>query len=112
MTEGMQRRLATVVSADVACYSRLMGADEAGTRAAMKAHRPELWIPTIERFGGRVAGGAGDSILVEFADDGDHEVKNIAQAVRVWRRKPATSHWHMAALTAVVVFLVGVGSYS
>ena len=33
----------------------------------MKAHRQEFWTPTIERFGGRVVGGAGDSILVEFA---------------------------------------------
>ncbi len=66
MSEGTQRRLAAIVSVDVVGYSRLMGADEAGTLAAMKAHRRELWTPTIERFGGRVVGGAGDSILVEF----------------------------------------------
>ena len=60
MTEGTQRKLAAIVSADVVGYSRLMGADEVGTLAAMKAHRRELWTPTIERFGGRVVGGAGD----------------------------------------------------
>ena len=67
MLKSTQRRLAAILSADVVGYSRLMGADEAGTLDAMKAHRRELWIPTIERFGGRVVGGAGDSIMVEFS---------------------------------------------
>ncbi len=67
MSEGTKRRLAAIVSADVVGYSRLMGADEAGTLAAMHAHRAELWDPLIEKFGGRVVGTAGDSILVEFA---------------------------------------------
>ena len=67
MSQGIRRRLAAIVSADVVGYSRLMGVDEAGTLAAMKAHRRELWTPTIERFGGRVVGSAGDSILVEYA---------------------------------------------
>ncbi len=67
MSVGTQRRLAAIVSTDVVGYSRLMGADEAGTLAAMRSHRAELWNPTIERFGGRVVGTAGDSLLVEFA---------------------------------------------
>ncbi len=67
MSEGTQRRLAAIVSADVAGYSRLMGADETGTLAAMKAHRRELWAPMTQQFGGRIVGSAGDSILVEFA---------------------------------------------
>jgi TolB-like protein/class 3 adenylate cyclase len=67
MAEGTQRRLAAIVSADVVGYSRLMGADEIGTLATLRAHRNELWNPTIGRFGGRVVGTAGDSILVEFA---------------------------------------------
>ena len=67
MSGGTQRRLAAIVSADVVGYSRLMGADEAGTLAAMGGHRKELWNPTIERFSGRIVGTAGDSILVEFA---------------------------------------------
>ena len=62
-----QRRLVAIVSADVVDYSRLMGADESGTLATLCAHRDELWNPTIEHFGGRVVGTAGDSILVEFA---------------------------------------------
>lgn len=67
MSEAPKRRLVAIVSADVAGYSRLMGADESGTLAVMMAHRRELWIPTIERSGGRVVGGAGDSILVEYS---------------------------------------------
>ncbi len=66
MSDGTQRRLAAIVSADVVGYSRLMGLDEAGTLAAMRAHRAELWTPMIERFGGRVVGTAGDSILIEY----------------------------------------------
>jgi len=67
MSETTQRRLAAIVSADVVGYSRLMGVDEEGTLAAMRAHRAELWDPTINEFGGRVVGTAGDAILVEFA---------------------------------------------
>jgi adenylate cyclase len=67
MSERTQRRLAAIVSLDVVGYSRLMGADEAGTLSAMRAHRAELWNPAIERFGGRVVGTAGDSLLIEFA---------------------------------------------
>ncbi|HIF10003.1 MAG TPA: adenylate/guanylate cyclase domain-containing protein, partial [Sneathiellales bacterium] len=67
MTERTQRRLAAIVSADVVGYSRLMGADEAGTLAAMRAHRTELWNPLIEQYGGRVVGTAGDSLLIEYA---------------------------------------------
>ena len=65
--QRVTRRLAAILAADVAGYSRLMGADETGTLTAMKAHRRELWTPTIEKYDGRVVGTAGDSILVEFA---------------------------------------------
>jgi TolB-like protein/Flp pilus assembly protein TadD len=63
----MERKLAAIVSMDVVGYSRLMGVDEAGTLARMKAHRAELWDPAIQAHGGRVVGTAGDSLLVEFA---------------------------------------------
>lgn len=65
--QGTRRRLSAIVSADVVGYSRLMGADEVGTLAAMKSHRSELWDPMIEKFGGRVVGTAGDSLLIEYA---------------------------------------------
>ncbi len=63
----MERRLAAIVSTDIVGYSRLMGADEAGTLERMKAHRRELWTPTIEKYNGRVVGTAGDSLLIEYA---------------------------------------------
>jgi TolB-like protein len=65
--ERVQRRLAAILSADVVGYSRLMGADEAGTLAALKAHRRELIDPRIAEHGGRMVKLMGDGALVEFA---------------------------------------------
>ena len=67
MAEGTQRRLAAIVSADVVGYSRLMGVDEAGTLAALKAHRSELIDGLIEKHGGRIVKTTGDGLLLEFA---------------------------------------------
>ncbi|GEP59881.1 adenylate/guanylate cyclase domain-containing protein [Reyranella soli] len=64
MTE--QRRLAAIVSADVAGYSRLMGRDESGTLAALKAVRQEVVEPAITRHGGRIVKTTGDGLLLEF----------------------------------------------
>jgi len=61
-----QRRLAAIVSADVAGYSRLMGLDESGTLAALKAHRRELIDPKIAEYGGRTVKTTGDGLLLEF----------------------------------------------
>jgi len=61
-----QRRLAAIVSADVAGYSRLMGRDEGGTLAALKAHRRELIDPKIAEYGGRIVKTTGDGLLLEF----------------------------------------------
>src|SRR6476469_3335185 len=61
----MERRLAAIVCADVAGYSRMMGADEAGTHAAFKAHRSAIY-PVILNHGGRVVKNTGDGFLVEF----------------------------------------------
>ena len=66
MTEGMQRRLVAIVAADVVGYSRLIGTDETGTLAAMRALRAELWNPSTEAHGGRLVATAGDSLLIEF----------------------------------------------
>ena len=62
----VQRRLSAIVSADVAGYSRLMGRDEAGTLAALKALRAELVDPTIAAHGGRIVKTTGDGLLLEF----------------------------------------------
>ena len=61
----MERRLAAIVCADVAGYSRMMGADEAGTHAAFKAHRSAIY-PIILNHGGRVVKNTGDGFLLEF----------------------------------------------
>jgi TolB-like protein/class 3 adenylate cyclase len=60
------RRLAAIVSADVAGYSRLMGRDESGTLAALKAIRREVVDPAIATHGGRIVKTTGDGLLLEF----------------------------------------------
>ena len=65
--ERVERRLAAVLAADVAGYSRLMGADEVGTLQALKANRRELIDPCIAAFKGRIVKTTGDGMLVEFA---------------------------------------------
>jgi adenylate cyclase len=61
----MERRLAAIVCADVAGYSRMMGADEAGTHATFKAHRSAIY-PIILNHGGRIVKNTGDGFLLEF----------------------------------------------
>jgi class 3 adenylate cyclase/pimeloyl-ACP methyl ester carboxylesterase len=63
----MVRHLVAILAADVAGYSRLMSADEAGTLAELKTHRSELIEPAIAKHGGRVVKFIGDGILAEFA---------------------------------------------
>jgi adenylate cyclase len=65
--ERVERRLAAILAADVAGYSRLMGADEEGTLAALKALRRELIDPKITEHRGRMVKTTGDGALVEFA---------------------------------------------
>jgi adenylate cyclase len=61
------RRLAAILAADVAGYSRLMGADEGGTLQAFKTIRAELYDPTIAAHHGRLVKTTGDGFLVEFS---------------------------------------------
>ena len=61
------RRLAAILAADVAGYSRLMGADEEGTLERLKALRRELLDPKIAEHHGRIVKTTGDGMLVEFA---------------------------------------------
>ena len=63
----VERRLAAILAADVAGYSRMMGQDEAGTLAALKTQRSELIEPTIAKHNGRVVKLMGDGILAEFS---------------------------------------------
>jgi adenylate cyclase len=66
-TEGQERRLTTILAADVVGFSRLMEADENGTFSALKAHREELIEPKTRQYGGRTVKLMGDGVLMEFA---------------------------------------------
>jgi adenylate cyclase len=65
--ERVVRRLAAILAADVAGYSRLMGRDEHGTLTRLKAHRIERLEPILARCGGRLVKLTGDGALVEFS---------------------------------------------
>ena len=61
------RRLAAILAADVAGYSRSMGPDEEGTHERLKALRRELFDPKIAEYHGRIVKTTGDGMVVEFA---------------------------------------------
>src|SRR6266436_4981003 len=63
----MLRRLAAILAADMVGYSRLMGADAAGTLVRQKASRKELIDPAIDSYRGRIFKTTGDGFLVEFS---------------------------------------------
>ncbi len=63
----MDRRLSAILAADVVGYSRLTGADEGGTLAALKRHRAEAFEPKVAQYHGRIVKLMGDGALMEFA---------------------------------------------
>src|SRR5207237_1553068 len=63
----MERRLTAIFAADVAGYSRLIGADEEGTLARLKAHRRELIDRKIAEHQGRIVKTTGDRVVAAFA---------------------------------------------
>src|SRR5437016_9233570 len=65
--ERVQRRLAAILAADVVGYSRMMGTDEAGTLAALKAWHEDIVQPLMSKHDGRVIKLMGDGVLAEFA---------------------------------------------
>jgi adenylate cyclase len=67
LNERVERRLAAILAADVAGYSRLMGAAEESTLAQLKAVRKTLVDPKIAEHRGRIVKTTGDGMLVEFA---------------------------------------------
>ena len=67
MAPRVERKLAAILAADVVGYSRLVGADEAGTIARLRALRKEFIEPLIAEYRGRVVKLVGDGALVEFA---------------------------------------------
>jgi adenylate cyclase len=80
-TGRVERRLAAILAADVAGYSRLMGADEEGTLARLKALRRELADPKIKEHRGRIVKTTGDGLLLELA--------SVVDAVRCAVEVPA-----------------------
>lgn len=65
MADGLERKLATILSADVAAYSRLMAEDEEGTLRTFRGHK-EVFEKLVQLHRGRVFNSAGDAILAEF----------------------------------------------
>ncbi|HEY6718632.1 MAG TPA: tetratricopeptide repeat protein [Reyranella sp.] len=78
---GTNRRLATIMFADIDGYSRLMRADEEQTLDDLRAHLAELVGPVVERFHGRIVKTVGDGVLVEFAS----AVEAVRSAVELQR---------------------------
>ncbi len=86
--ERVQRRLAAILAADVVGYSRLMEADEEGTRARLRSLHSELIDPQIAADGGRIVKTMGDGILVEFPSVVD-AVRNALAIQGAMRRRNA-----------------------
>ena len=79
--ERVKRRLAAILAVDVVGSSRLMEEDEAGTLAALKTLRREVFDPKTEQFGGHIFKNTGDGALAEFAS----AVDAVLSAVEVQR---------------------------
>src|SRR5438445_1340590 len=67
MKQPIERRLAAILAADVAGYSRLMGADEEGTHERLGAHLRDLVEPKIAKHHGRIVKSTGDGFLADFS---------------------------------------------
>jgi TolB-like protein/class 3 adenylate cyclase len=89
-SERVERRLAAVLAADIAGYSRLMGADEEGTLARLKAVRKAVVDPAILSHRGRIVKTTGDGMLVEFASPVD-AVRSAVEVQRSMAERHATA---------------------
>ena len=76
-----ERRLAAILAADIAGYSRLMGEDELGTLSRLKSLRTEVWDGTLQKYRGRLVKTTGDGFLVEFSS----AVNAVSSAVEIQR---------------------------
>jgi TolB-like protein/predicted TPR repeat methyltransferase len=83
--------LAAILAADIAGYSRLMGADEVGTLAALKSHRREVVDPTIAAYRGRIVKTTGDGMLVEFSSAVDAVTCAVAVQGKMAERNAETT---------------------
>src|ERR1700730_17562358 len=97
--ERVERRLTAILAADVAGYSRLMGADEEGTLAALKTLRREVADPKIKEHRGRFVNTTGDGLLSEFAS-GVAAVSGAVEVQREMPRAPPASKPNGASISA------------
>jgi adenylate cyclase len=88
-SERAERRLAAILAADVAGYSRLMGTDEEGTLAQLKALRKTLFDVSIAEHRGRIVKTTGDGVLVEFASAVDAVTCAVAIQEKMAERSPS-----------------------
>jgi TolB-like protein len=102
--ERVERRLAAILAADVAGYSRLMERDEAGTLACLRTLRRELIDPTVAEHKGRIVKTTGDGLLVEFAS----VVEAVGCAVAVQRAMAARND--ATAEDERIKFRIGINS--
>src|ERR1700724_4683842 len=90
MKQPVERKLAAILAADVAGYSRLMGADEEGTHERLKAHIGQVVDPKIKEHRGRTVKNTGDGMLVEFPSVVD-AVRCAVEVQRKMAERNATS---------------------
>jgi adenylate cyclase len=98
----VERRLAAILAADVAGYSRLVGADEQGTLRQWRAHWDEFIAPTVEEHRGRIVRITGDGILAEFAS-----VVNAVRCAVAWQDGMTQRNMNVAAEKRIA-FRIGV----
>src|SRR5271163_4991487 len=96
------RKLAAILAADVVGYSRLMGADEAGTLAALRRHRETIFDPAVAAHNGRIVRLIGDGTIVEFGSVVD--AVNCALSVQ---RSSATTP-DQSASQPIIVLRIGI----
>ena len=102
MTSGrVERRLAAILAADVAGYSRLMGADEVTTLQTLKAIRHEIVDPAITSHKGRIVKTTGDGMLVEFASAVDAVTCAMAVQEKMAERNSESK-------SVAIVFRIGI----
>src|SRR2546421_4602029 len=97
-----ERRLAAILAADVAGYSRLIGADEEGTLNRLRSIRAEIIDPTITEHRGRIVKTTGDGLLVEFSS-----VVDALRCATEWQRSVVEANVRIAA-DKCIEFRIGI----
>ena len=100
--QRINRRLAAILAADVVGYSRLMGADEAGTLSALKRHREAVFDPAVAAHNGRIVKLIGDDVIAEFGSVVD--AVNCALSVQ----RSSTRTLDQSASQPAIVLRIGI----